>query len=252
MAVMSQGELAALEASADPAAALPSIPDLPPEQGPGDPMRTEDTIVGDSALQGATQASNVGPLAGGGELSGGGEGMGLGGSGSGGGPGASFFGVEATGSRFAFLVDVSSSMEGRRIINLQEQLVKSVNGMSQTCSFLVVTFSTGASIVGEKKEWREASESGKRWAKAQFGLLAATGSTQPLQGLEIIYTLKPRPDAIYFMTDGEFNDIMPELEKMQAKARIPIHCICLGSSQGELAMKEIAKFTKGTYKFVPE
>ncbi len=252
MAVMTQGDLAALEAAAESAGALPAIPDLPPETGPQDPMRTDDTIVADAAVGGATQATLVGDLGGGGELSGSG-GMGLGGSGGGGGgSGASFFGVEATGSRFAFLVDVSSSMDGRRIINLREQLIKSVNAMTPTSSFVVVAFSTVHMIVGDKAEWREASDAGKRWARAQFGALVANGGTEPLSGLEVIHTMRPRPDAIYFMTDGEFNDIMPALQKLREKVKIPIHCICLGSTQGELAMKEIAASTKGTYKFVPE
>ena len=251
MAVMTQGELAALEAAADPSGALPAIPDLPPESGPQDPMRTDDTIVADDAVGGASQATLVGDLGGGGDLSSGAGGMGLGGSG-GGGPGASFFGVEATGSRFAFLVDVSSSMEGRRIINLREQLTKSVNAMTPTSSFVVVAFSTDHMIIGDKAEWREASDAGKRWARAQFGALVATGGTQPLSGLEVIHQMRPRPDAVYFMTDGEFNDIMPALQTLREKVKIPIHCICLGSTQGELSMKEIAALTKGTYKFVPE
>ena len=252
MAVMTKGELAALEASAaDSATALPAIPDLPSETTVDDPSNTVDTLINDSAMQGASEVSDIGALGGGGELSGAG-GLGLGGSGSGSGTGASFFGVEASGTRFAFLVDVSSSMEGRRMVRLQEQLAKSINGMAQNCSFFVVTFSTGAAVIGEKHEWREASESGKRWAKTQFGLLAPTGSTEPLAGLEIIYSMRPRPDAIYFMTDGEFNDIMTALEKLNAKAKVPIHCICLGSTQGEAAMKEIAERTKGSYKFVAE
>jgi len=251
MAVMTQGDLAALEAAADAAGALPAIPDLPPESGPQDPMRTDDTIVADAAVGGATQATSVGDLGGGGDLSSGTGGMGLGGSG-GGGPGASFFGVEATGSRFAFLVDVSSSMDGRRIINLREQLTKSVNAMTPTSSFVVVAFSTTHMVVGDKAEWREASDAGKRWARAQFGALMPNGGTEPLSGLEVIHTMRPRPDAIYFMTDGEFNDIMPAIKELREKAKIPIHCICRGSKKGELAMKEIAAFTKGTYKFVPE
>ena len=64
--------------------------------------------------------------------------------------------------------------------------------------------------------------------------------------------MRQRPDAIYFMTDGEFNDLMPDIERENARARVPIHCICLGSTTGEPAMKAIAERTKGSYKFVPE
>jgi hypothetical protein len=253
MAVMTQGDLAALEAAAESAGSLPAIPDLPPESGPQDPARTEDMIVADASTSGGAAATLEGDLGGGGDLSSGAGEQGLGGSGSGGGTGASFFGVEATGSRFAFLVDVSGSMDGRRIENLREQLTRSINAMTVASSFLVVAFSSEHMIMGGKAEWREASDSGKRWARSLMGTLVASGGTEPLSGLEVIHAMRPRPDAIYFMTDGEFGDaVMPAIQRLREKVKIPIHCICLGSPAGELAMKEIAALTKGTYKFVPE
>jgi hypothetical protein len=169
LAVMTEGEVAALDAAAaDRPTAIPSIPNQLSETTLPDIPGTPETVLDEAASSGASQLSDLGSLAGGGEL-GSGEGLGLGGSGSGGGGGGtSFFGVEATGTRFAFLVDVSSSMDGRRMVNLQEQLVKSINSMGQNCSFFIVAFSTGAQIVGDKKEWRDATESGKRWAKTQI------------------------------------------------------------------------------------
>ena len=250
MAVMTQGELAALEASPDMASSLPSIPDLPSEDGT-DPSKTDDTTISDSALDAAMDLTNVGPLAGGGDIVGNGN-AGLGGSGGGTGGGTSFFGVEATGSRFAYLVDLSGSMQGRRLIKLQEQLIKSIQGMSPNCSFLVVTFSTNSAVMGDKPEWREATDGGKRWSRAQISLLAAGGSTEPLSGFEIIFKLRPAPDAIYFMTDGEFGDIQEKLDSLNARLKVPIHCICLGSEGGSPAMQAIAKRSKGSFKFVPE
>ncbi|MFA6047119.1 MAG: VWA domain-containing protein, partial [Phycisphaerales bacterium] len=192
----------------------------------------------------------VGPLAGGGDV-GGGEGLGLGGSGGGGG-GASFFGREAQGNRFAYIVDVSSSMEGGRIQSLQRELDRSIDGLLETSEFQVVQYSTDSQVVTEKDSWNQASPAGKRSAHARIGLMVANGSTNPLPAFEIIFRMRPRPDAIYFLTDGEFpDDIAEKITTLNRQLKIPIHCICLESQEGELRMKQIAKVSRGTYTYVP-
>lgn len=245
MAVLSESELASLGGDSV-SNAIPTIPDAPlrddqlPEIG--------DAAPGDEAARDATRISDLGPLAGGGELSAGG-GLGLGGAGGG---GTSFFGVEASGRRFAFLVDVSSSMEGKRMALLQQELNKAVQRMDNGTEFFIVAFSSDKQILGDKADWREASESGKRWARAQIGLLNPNGGTEPLPGFKTHFSMRPRADAIYFMTDGEFSPLVADdVAEMNAKLRIPIHCICLGSTEGEPLMKKIAEMSRGSYKFVP-
>jgi hypothetical protein len=76
----------------------------------------------------------------------------------------------------------------------------------------------------------------------------ANGATNPLPGFEIIFTLKPRPDAIYFMTDGEFDPTVVEaVASLNQKSRIPIHCVCLGPEAATENMRKIAKASKGTF-----
>lgn len=249
MAVISEAELASIEAAAGALSAIPTVPDLSSEEQPADPSETTDRSIGDEAARDAMEISDVGPLSGGGELSAGG-GLGLGGSGGG---GASFFGVEASGTRFAFLVDVSGSMEGKRMISLREQLRKSIAGLAQNCSFVVVPFSSGAQVMGDRREWRESSDSGKKWANTLVEMLAPSGGTEPLPGFEIVFSMRPRPDAIYFMTDGEFNEaVVDRVAALNRMAKVPIHCICFGQEGGGMLMKTISKASKGTYRFVPE
>src|SRR5690606_27432913 len=77
-----------------------------------------------SALTG--ELSELSLDVGGGSLSAGGlEALGGGGIG---GEGASFFGVEASGRRFAYVVDRSGSMTGSKIERLRQELARSVNG----------------------------------------------------------------------------------------------------------------------------
>lgn len=249
MAILSQGDLKDIEAAGGLSLETPSVAETLPQvdvelknitdpgEGPGE--------------SGAVSVSDVGPLAGGGDV-GGGDGLGLGGSGGGGGGGASFFGVEARGNRFAYIVDVSGSMEGGRIQGLQRELDRSVEGLLETSEFQIVQYSTDAKIVTDRDSWNQASPTGKRSAHAHIGLLVADGSTNPLPAFEIVFKLRPRPDAIYFLTDGEFGDDVAErIITVNRQLKIPIHCICLESREGESRMKQIAKMSKGTYTYIP-
>jgi len=256
VAMMSGGEFSELQSLASTAGdqSLPAIPDVPVDAGLTPVDALESSPIGDlngNDLGGGGDTNGVGALSGGGELTGTG-GIGLGGSGSGGG-GASFFGIAASGTRFAYLVDSSGSMEGKRLVMLQEQLNKSVGGLTQNCQFMIVAFADLSQPLGNKKEWRDASDSGRVWARTEIDMIRAAGGTQPKSGIKLIFSMRPRPDAIYFMTDGEFNpEVIDEISKENRRLKIPIHCICLGNEGGQDAMKQIAKQSGGTFKFIAE
>lgn len=254
VAMMSGGELSEIEAMASSESTLPAIPDMPVDAGLAPLEAIETSPIGDLSgdeLGAAADTAGMGALGGGGDVTGIG-GIGLGGSGAGGG-GASFFGVAASGTRFAYIVDNSGSMEGKRLVMLQEQLNKTVSGLSQNAQFIIVAFSDEAQPLGNKKEWRDASDSGRKWARTEIDLMRSAGGTRPKSAIEIIFRMRPLPDAIYFMTDGEFGDeVVDEVSKANRRVKIPIHCICLGSESGQENMKLIAKQSGGTFKFIAE
>jgi hypothetical protein len=184
-----------------------------------------------------------------------GDGMGL--TGAGGGE-ARFFGVEARGSRFAYVVDISGSMmDTAKLGALQAALTESIEGMLQQAHFCVALFSSGAfPLVSE--QWTRATDDKKQLARRNIRGISASGGTNPLPGFEMVFALKPRPDAIYFMTDGVFTpDIEAKLpgmiEKFQRQgddARVPIHCITFVDRGAEKLMRRIARQTGGTYTHV--
>ncbi len=185
---------------------------------------------------------------GGGDL----EGVGLG-VGDSVGAGASFFGVEARGNRFAFVVDTSGSMvNDGRLQSLQQELIRSITGLFSSSNFFVAFFNSGARPLGDRGVvWAEATDSGKTWARAHILATRAEGGTRPATGFELVAMLEPRPDAIYFMTDGEFSDdeadrILGAFERWN----IPIHCITFRSREGEALMRRIATATRGTYTHI--
>lgn len=196
----------------------------------------------------ATDAGDISTPLGGGDL----EGVGLG-AGDSVGSGASFFGVEARGNRFAFVVDVSGSMslEGR-MIGMQQELIRSIQGLFTSSKFFVVFFSTGAAPLGDRGvAWIDATDSGKTWARAHVMAQRPEGSTNPVPGFMLLVELEPPPDAIYFMTDGEFpDDRADEILGMFQRRNVPIHCITFGSRVGEAVMRRIASSTRGSYTHV--
>lgn len=247
MAVVSEAELDALQAASVDAGA-PSVPEMvgaDPEAK--DLMSAE---VGGDESSSFGEVSDVGTVSGGGDIGSSGSGLG----GGGGGSGAGFFGVEARGSRFAFIVDVSGSMgEGEKMPTLRRELISSIVEMREGTSFVVVPFSDRSyPLGGGKVQWRDSTSATKRWAKQAIEALEPLGGTDPSSSFQEVLLLRPRPDAIYFMTDGEFDPQVAELIKDMSKSvKTPIHCLCFVSAASEELMKRIAKESGGTYHFIP-
>ncbi|MEO1008358.1 MAG: vWA domain-containing protein [Planctomycetota bacterium] len=180
------------------------------------------------------------------------EGLGLG-VGESVGAGASFFGVEARGNRFAFVVDISGSMRlDGKLEAMKAELIRSLSALFTSSNFFVIFYSGGAFPLGGRGvDWVEATDSGKAWARSNVLRVEANGPTFPLGAFEELLRLDPRPDAIYFMTDGEFQDQQADgILNVFRRIEAPIHCITFGSREGEAIMRRIATSTRGTYTHV--
>lgn len=182
-----------------------------------------------------------------------GAGDGLGGSGG----EARFFGVEARGSRFAFVVDVSGSMQDpAKIGALQAALIESIEGMLESAHFCVYLYSTGAlPLMGSG--WSRASDDSKISAKRNILQIVPSGSTNPLPAFEQVLQLKPPPDAVYFMTDGVFSEeiqqelpIFIEQRNRSESSRIAVHCLTFQDRAAEKLMRRIARQSGGSYTHV--
>jgi hypothetical protein len=190
------------------------------------------------------------------ELGSGGEDLAIDGAGGGttGSAGASFFGIEARGNRFAYVVDVSGSMSAEdRMPTMIDELSSSITQLLDHVSFYVVFFSDDAAPIGNRREWTDANGVGKRWARQYITRQQPLGSTNPLPAFRLISQIRPRPDAIYFMTDGQFNDpaTAGQIIALNRESPSPIHCITFVTRDGEADMKRIAEATGGTYTHIP-
>lgn len=235
---------APLEVDAPAAAAESELPDLP----------TAGVMEGAGGVDAPASGEGLGEIAdglggaGGGDI-GDGEGLGSGGAGSG---GASFFGVEAQGTRFAYIVDISGSMQGDKLASLKLELIESIQGMLEHMSYLVVCFASTPQPLAEHRKWKDATEDGKRWAAAQIYKLQAEGGTQPWGAFELVLTAKPAPDAIYFMTDGQFDPEVADQIAIRNRGgkKVPIHCITFVDDSSEELMRKIAGQSGGSYTHV--
>lgn len=224
----------------------PAVPEVPLED-----------VVSTDLLNAPEPTSSTAPLpdispsdlvSGGGDI---GSGIGdeAGGAGAG---GASFFGVEAKGRRFVYIVDVSGSMayEGR-LEALKANLAKSVDGLLESSEFVIFAFSDGAFPVGGRAEWMRATGREKERFRGSIASLRAMGATEPAPAFMMTFELRPRPDAIYFMTDGEFAPDVVTLVNSTNKNKVPIHCISLVNANAAGLLRQIADASGGTYTHIP-
>jgi hypothetical protein len=235
----------------------PAVADAPQSQLPGSEVEIQISDAGPVGADVGSLSDGASKLTSGlgsGNITGG---PGMGGSGTGGGA-AKFFGLEARGTRFAYICDISGSMDlgvgqtgVRRVDILKTELGNSLNALLENAYFFVALFSTDTKPMGGRSEWIAATDAGKQWAKRTVPLIQADGSTEPVAAFKMVFHLRPRPDAIYFMTDGEFNeDYVAEIARLNLEWRIPIHCVTLVSNEGEKIMRRIAEQSGGTYVHV--
>jgi hypothetical protein len=83
--------------------------------------------------------------------------------------------------------------------------------------------------------------------------VTAAGGTYPTPAFRVALSLSPRPDAIFFMTDGLFPEqVVDEVANLNrgGEKRVPIHAISFMDTSSESLMKKIAGDSGGRYRHV--
>lgn len=172
-----------------------------------------------------------------------------------GGARATFFGVSARGTRFAYIVDISASMRGVKWDQARRALERSVDDLPDYTSFSVVLFQNDPILPGKlrRPKWQPSKLENKsdfrRWVRG----VKTGGATRPVKAFTLVMDMKPRPDAIYFLTDGEFGETAPDtIAELNRQGRsVTIHTIAFVSEEGAHLLRRIAEDSGGTYRFVP-
>lgn len=206
-----------------------------------------------------------------------GPGFGTGeGDGDGGG-GATFFGSRRAGRNVVFIVDFSGSMEsdaegggGTRIAALKKELVRSINALPAKMNVSVIFFSTTGWTIdtegpnhyqkgfrGNGKvpdvNWYPATDRLKAVVVDAIQKMPAKGGTNWYPPLKMAFSMSPRPNIVYLLSDGEPTDSDYVLEKMDElnPDGVPIDTIAFelpGTPAGQLMV--IAEETGGKFSMI--
>ena len=195
----------------------------------------------------ATEQSRMASLTGSGTA-----GMGLGMGGSGGG-GTSFFGITSSGTRFCYIVDRSSSMGKDNFAKAKAELIASLEKLPDFARFFVLFYSTDYIEPGMQQGWNTARRRTVTKMAKEILQMTAHGGTNPLPAFVKAFELKPPPDTIFFLTDGEISPFSNnKLQEIMPKGKkIVVNTIAFGDDTSQKILQEIANATGGKYNYVP-
>jgi hypothetical protein len=120
-----------------------------------------------------------------------------------------FFGQQASGRRFAFILDMSGSMAGTRWATCTRELFASLQALTSQAQFFVVLFSSSVAEPPGQSGWMDASADNIASVVNWISGIHPDGGTYPKPAFERVFSLGGKPDAVYFLTDGELYDFTP-------------------------------------------
>ncbi len=163
---------------------------------------------------------------------------------------ASFFGLQASGRRFAFVVDRSGSMAGPRLERAKEELIQSLRALRPHIEVLVVFFSDSADPFPGGHV--TASQAGIKKLESWVEYMGVGGSTNVKAGMQHALGQDWKPDAVFLLTDGEFEHDTPSfVRRLNTDSSVCVNTVSLVSRAGEALLKQIARQNNGDYRHVP-
>ncbi len=167
------------------------------------------------------------------------------------------FGVEGKGTKFVYVFDRSSSMEGAPLATAKQQLVQSLESLSSVHQFHIIFFNQrvrSSDLSGGGRRIAFATDRNKKLAERFVGGITADGGTDRLPALRA--AVQMQPDVIFFLTDAD--DPMPaselaEIAELNRRAGVVISTIEFGrgpANQAKNFLIELARMTGGQYGYV--
>ena len=177
---------------------------------------------------------------------------------------ASFFGIGSRGRRFGFIIDLSTSMRNpisrSGEIGSEPEQTKfdlAVRQFSQTIGRLpdyvqVYMLLFAGSLDSLKapafqQSWLSMNDRNKERLMAWLSERVPEGSTEPYKAFQRIFSLRNRPDVIFFLTDGIFDaDVPAKIASLNGKGRrVVINTIALGGGADLATLEKIARESGG-------
>ncbi len=163
----------------------------------------------------------------------------------------------------ALVIDVSGSMRGERLQQLQDNLIAIIDSLSENDRFLLITFHSKIAYWPTSASFCAATNAIKKDAIAYVHKLRANGMTNIndalLAGIEALNRekksgrLKPNTKQfIYFLTDGgategvtDNGQILANVWSVNKKNRFPVHGLAFGSDADFDLIEQVSQQTQG-------
>lgn len=160
--------------------------------------------------------------------------------------GASFFGIEARGRFFVYVVDQSGSMvDDDRLTRATIELRRSVGALQSPQRFEVIVYNDVATAMPGGPIPRPADQRNKDLLRSWLRLIDPDGGTSPRSA--ILQALALRPDAVFLLSDGDFPDGVVEAIAKANTRNLPIHCVDMADGLAGDSLKRIASQSGGRY-----
>jgi uncharacterized protein with von Willebrand factor type A (vWA) domain len=166
-----------------------------------------------------------------------------------------FFGTQIKGRYVAFVIDCSGSMTvNGKMASALTELQRAISALPRDTNFYVVFFSNGALEVPGFARWVKAQSPEASRIVSVLNGVGADGGTNPAPALERAFGQSPRPDEIFFMTDGIMPpDVREYITTLNGKsrARTRVNTIAFGPDADQSTLSAIAGDHDGQFRAVP-
>jgi hypothetical protein len=178
--------------------------------------------------------------------------------------GPEFFGSYGKGERYAFVIDRSSSMTGKKFEVAREELLKALRQLKSHQWFYVVFFDRGMlEMFGDQPVSDMLPATPKNLRRAEYWIRKVEVGRGTMPFPSIRRALEFDPDTLFLLSDGQFNEgdhTVSYLLKNEAvegaqfdktKSRLRLNTIGF-HHQDDGTLEGLAKEFAGTFRFVAE
>ncbi len=182
-----------------------------------------------------------------------------------------FFGIQAQGGCFAFILDISLSMAGERLAYCKRELIQALNGLPEHASFGVFLYADTVYTPSGQNNWFHADPFTVQQISAWVSSIGVKPYTRPAPAFRKAFSYPTPPNVIFFLTDGELFRFTARTCGRITGARSPgfikstlttlftnrepgpvpvIHTIALGDEASTGVLKQIADDHGGSYRVI--
>jgi hypothetical protein len=176
---------------------------------------------------------------------------------------AIFLGTEAEGQRFCIIADASNSMKGAPLQQVKKEIMVTLANLQPTSQFYIIFFNA-ADIPMPYPSWLDADKENVAKVKPWVEEMTPLVKSLPHTSFERAFKLRPKPDVIFFMTDGFIpakENIVGRLARLNAEEpKVAVHTILFSrpkATETKVApaaeqLREIAEKNGGTFRRVSQ